>query len=175
MNLFTHLSPSYPPLPSSAEPKSFAQAFPQIHLQRELSFLSHFPCHPLLDTPLISKSPFSLFPGFISSRGSGLPAEALALAFLSIGSIQLSYLHHRSLLGSLSNPSSSALSSTSLVTARKYTSLSNALFDSSLGLVRASMAFMSRDEATVETLSGTCSLLLMNRELLGGGGYEESL
>lgn len=37
------------------------------------------------------------------------------------------------------------------------------------------MAFMSRDEATVETLSGTCSLLLMNRELLGGGGYEESL
>lgn len=37
------------------------------------------------------------------------------------------------------------------------------------------MAVMSRtNEETVETLLGTCSLLTMNRLLMGGEGYQES-
>jgi len=40
------------------------------------------------------------------------------------------------------------------------------------------MALMSTstlNEQAVETLSGTCSLLMMNRLFMGGGGYEETL
>jgi len=109
----------------------------------------------------------------------GIPEEALALAFLSVGSIQLSYAYRPIPVATrLSNPSSVVVSATSQENHKRYATISKELDAASLSLVRASITLMSTStakEETVETLSETCSLLTMNRLFMGGSGYEESL
>ncbi|KAL7412600.1 hypothetical protein BDY24DRAFT_85126 [Mrakia frigida] len=154
MNYLQPVAPHSPPVPSSAEPQTFSQIFPQMDVHR-----------------------------FLTTRGTSLASEALTLAFLSVGSVQLSYLHHQSAVRFLLDANTS-LSTTSHENNRKYTTLGNTLYESSLGLIKASMAMLEvkagqggagGKEEMMESLNTAASFLLLNRTLGGGKEYEEAL
>lgn len=155
LSLMNHLGPVDPkaaPVPSSAEPQTFSHVF------------------PMLDLHL-----------FLTSRtvGGSIANDSLSYAFLAVGAVQISYLHHQSSIRYASDRNAAAAAASG-DNNRKYTLLANSLFNASVAIMRtaASLLEVKGDEpedAVLDTLNAAASLAILSRCLGGGQGYQEAL
>ncbi|KAL7416505.1 fungal-specific transcription factor domain-containing protein [Mrakia frigida] len=117
---------------------------------------------------------------FLSSpRGSSTAHESLSLAILSVGAIQLSFLHSKSSTAYLadSNPD---LAASSLENKTRYWDLSVSLTNASMALGKSSQMMMlmggsEEEEAGLEMLSVAVVMTLSGCCLGGGGNYRDAL
>lgn len=152
MNHLGPVDPTTPPSPSSTAPLTFSHVFPMLNLH-----------------------------GFLTSRttGGSIANDALSYAFLAVGAVQISYLHHQSSLRYASDRDPVA-SATSGQQNRHYTVLANTLFNAAVATMRAAASLIEvkggqTEPDVLDALNAAASFALLSRCLGGGTGYMEAL